>query len=367
MDIKYMLRALDLAKLGKGYVNPNPLVGAVIVKENRIVGEGYHKKYGEPHAEINAFRNAIEDVTEAILYVTLEPCSHFGKTPPCVDEILRRGIKKVVIAMEDPNPLVSGRGIDKLKSYGVEVVVGLLQNEAKKLNETFIKFITTNMPFCTIKTAMTLDGKIATHTGNSKWITNEMSRKHTHVLRHEYASIMVGIGTIIEDNPHLTTRLNQVYSKNPIRVIVDSRGRIPLVANVLDCNDDKKTIIAVTDLADKEKLKAIENKGAKVIVTPNQDKKVDLQFLMKSLGEMKINSVLVEGGSTLNYSLLHEGLVDKMITFIAPKIIGGNSAKTSVGGQGIAYIDDCILLRDMNISKFDDDLMIEAYVRKGNR
>lgn len=359
-----MTKALELAKLGKGLVNPNPLVGAVIVKEDRVIGEGYHKEYGGPHAEINAFNNAIADVTQAEMYVTLEPCSHYGKTPPCVDEIIKRGIKKVVIAMEDPNPLVSGRGINKLKEHGIEVVVGLLREEAEKTNEVFIKYITSNLPFCTLKTAMTLDGKIAAYTGNSKWITNETSREHVHKLRNEMSSIMVGIGTVVEDNPNLTTRLGHISSRNPTRVIVDTCGRIPLHSNVLECNEKVKTIVAVTEKTDKEKIRIIEQKGAKVIVTPNKNNQVDLSFLMKCLGELKIDSVLVEGGSTLNFSLLQEGLVDKVITFIAPKIIGGHTAKTPVGGQGIPYVKDCIMLSNINVTTYEEDLMIEAYVRK---
>ena len=371
MDSLYMSRALDLAKLGAGYVNPNPLVGAVIVKDNKIIGEGYHKKYGEAHAEINAFNNATGPVAGATMYVTLEPCSHFGKTSPCVEAIINKGIKKVVVTVEDPNPLVAGRGIKILRESGIKVITGVLEDEAKKLNEIFIKFITTGLPFCGLKTAMTLDGKIATYTGDSRWVTNNKSREYVHRLRHKYSSIMVGIGTVLADDPLLTTRLkdidgkNPVRGKNPIRIIVDTKGNIPLDAKVLQCDENTKTIVATTESAGDEKIKDIEKTGAEVIITPSKDNRVDLSYLMRSLGEKKIDSILLEGGSSLNYSALKEGIVDKVISFIAPKIIGGGSSKTPVGGDGIPYMKDAISLRDINIHRFEDDVMIEAYVRKG--
>jgi len=359
-----MTRALELAKLGTGYTNPNPLVGAVLVKDGIIIGEGYHKKYGDPHAEVNAFNNAQGDVAGATMYVTLEPCSHFGKTPPCANAIIKKGIKKVVVAMEDPNPLVAGKGINILKEHGIEVITGVMEHEAKKQNEIFIKFITSGLPFCTLKTAMTLDGKIAAYTGDSKWITNEESRKYVHELRHKFSSIMVGIGTVIADDPLLTTRLDNIDGKNPIRIIVDTRGTIPLDANVLKVNENTKTIIATTEIINKEKLKYIEATGADIIITPLKDNKVDLPYLMKSLGQLKIDSILLEGGSTLNYTALEEGIVDKVLSFIAPKIIGGSLSKTPVGGQGIPYMRDAILLKNIDIHKFGDNVAIEAYIRK---
>lgn len=364
MDNLYMARALDLAKLGIGYTNPNPLVGAVIVKDGRIIGEGYHKKYGDTHAEVNAFNSAKEDVAGATIYVTLEPCSHFGKTPPCVNTIIKKGIKKVVVAMEDPNPLVAGKGINILREHGIEVSIGTLENEAKKLNEVFIKFITTNLPFCILKTAMTLDGKIATYTGDSRWVTNKESRRYVHELRHRLSSIMVGIGTVLADDPLLTTRLDDIDGKNPIRIVVDTKGNIPLYAKVLQCDHNTKTIIATTEAINKEKLKYIEETGADIIITPLKNNRVDLSYLMKSLGERKIDSVLLEGGSTLSYTALKEGIVDKIISFIGPKIIGGSSSKTPVGGEGIPYIRDAISLKNIDVFKFKDDVMIEAYIRK---
>ncbi len=362
---KFMKRALELSKKGIGYTNPNPLVGAVIVKEGRIIGEGYHKAYGHHHAEINAFLNATEDVKGATMYVTLEPCSHYGKTPPCAKAIVEKGIKKVVIGLKDPNPLVAGNGIKILQEAGIEVEVGILEDEVKKLNEIFLKYITTRMPFVIMKTAMTLDGKIATYTNESKWITGDLARKYVHKLRHRVAGIMVGIGTVLADNPSLTARLDDVKALDPIRIIVDSSARIPLDAKVLNLKSDTVTIIAVTNKADKEKIRLLKEKGAEVIVTPSKKDRVDLTFLMKELGERKLDSILLEGGSQLNYSALEEGLVDKVNVFIATKIIGGNTAKTPVGGLGIAHLKDAIRLENMNIHPFGHDLMIEGYIRKG--
>ena len=359
-----MKRAIELAKKGIGYTSPNPLVGAVIVKDGRIIGEGYHEVYGGPHAEVNAFRNAKEDVNGATMYVTLEPCSHYGKTPPCANAIVEKEISKVIIGMMDPNPMVAGRGIKILQDNGIQVITCILEDEVKKLNEIFIKYITTKRPFGILKTAMTLDGKIATSSGDSMWITNEASRNYVHEIRHRVSGIMVGVGTILSDNPKLTTRLHNKEGKDPTRIIVDTTARIPLDSNVLNNNSKAKTIIATTERANNEKLQAIKEKGAEIIITPLKDNKVDLSFLMKSLGESGIDSVLIEGGSTLNYSALEEGIIDKVISFIAPKIIGGNESKTPVGGEGIKYIKDAILLEDIQISRFCQDIIIEGYLRK---
>ena len=363
MNNVYMTRALELARLGVGYTNPNPMVGAVIVKENKIIGEGFHENYGGPHAEINAFESATEDVSGSTMYVTLEPCSHYGKTPPCAHALVEKGIKRVVVAMEDPNPRVAGKGIQILQDNGIEVSVGMMEPEARKLNEIFIKYITTNLPFCILKTAMTLDGKIATTGGDSKWISAEDSRSYVHKLRHQVSAIMVGIGTILADNPMLTTRLDTVPGKNPIRIIVDTRGRIPLEANVLRVDEQTKTILVTTELAPREKLAHLESTGIKVLLTPLKNNQVDLNHLMTSLGEQKIDSILLEGGSTLNYSALSEGIVDKIISFIAPKIIGGAQAKTPVGGQGRSLMKDAFLIKDMNITRFGEDIMVEGYLR----
>lgn len=366
MDIRYMKRALKLAKKGIGYTRPNPLVGAVIVKDGRIIGEGYHQIYGGHHAEIDAFMNAKENVSGAVMYVTLEPCSHYGKTPPCVNAIVEKGIKKVVIGLKDPNPLVAGRGIEMLRSNGIEVVTGVLEEEGKKLNEIFLKYITTKLPFVILKTAMTLDGKLATANGDSKWITNEQSRQYVHEFRHRVSGIMVGIGTVLADNPELTTRLKDKEGIDPVRIIVDTTARIPLDAKVLNLTSKAKTIIAATERADKRKLKDIEGKGADVIITPLKNNRVDLGYLMQQLGRRGIDSVLLEGGAALNFSALEEGIVDKVISFIAPKIIGGTNSKTPVGGEGIKFMKDAMLLDDIHVSRFLEDIMIEGYMRKGN-
>ncbi|GAA0729107.1 bifunctional diaminohydroxyphosphoribosylaminopyrimidine deaminase/5-amino-6-(5-phosphoribosylamino)uracil reductase RibD [Clostridium malenominatum] len=358
---EYMKRALELAKLGEGRVNPNPLVGAVIVKDGRIIGEGYHKAFGGPHAEVNAFSNALEDVTGAHMYVTLEPCSHYGKTPPCAKAIVEKRIKKVTIAMKDPNPMVSGNGIDILRKNGIEVEVGVMEEEAKALNEIFIKYITTKLPFCILKTASTLDGKISTFSGDSKWITGEKSREYVHQIRNKISSIMVGIETVIKDNPSLTTRIKDKKGRNPIRIIIDSKGRIPLDAKLL--YEEGSTIIVTTQKASDEKLIKLKELGVEIIKTPLRNERVDLNYLMKELGERKIDSILLEGGGTLSYSALKEGIVDKVMTFIAPKIIGGRDSKTPVEGDGIEFMKDAINLKNIEVQRFDEDILIQGYLK----
>ena len=359
-----MTRALELSKKGVGFVNPNPLVGAVIVKDNKVIGEGYHEYFGGPHAEVNAFANAAQDVEGATMYVTLEPCAHYGKTPPCAEAIVRNKIAKVVVGMIDPNPLVAGKGIEILKNNGIEVITGIMDKEIEKTNEVFIKYITKKKPFCIMKTAMTIDGKIATSTGDSKWISNEKSRLYVHELRHKVTGIMVGIGTVLSDDPELTTRVEGKTCKNPIRIIIDSKAVVPLDAKVLKCDDKTKTIIVTTKFADSTKIEAIKQKGAEVIVTPSENNWVNLNYLMETLGSMGIDSILLEGGSTLNYSALEAGIVDKVISFISPKIFGGTSGKTPVGGVGIKCVKDSILLTDTQVSRFNEDIMIEGYISK---
>lgn len=364
MEIYYMRRALELAKKGTGFTSPNPLVGAVIVKENRIIGEGYHKRYGGHHAEINAFNNATEDVRDATMYITLEPCAHHGKTPPCANAIVEKGIRNVIIGLRDPNPLVSGKGIKILKEAGIEVIEGVLEEEGRKLNEIFLKYITTDYPFVMMKTAMTLDGKIATRTNASKWITGELSRDYVHELRHKVSGIMVGIGTVLADDPSLTTRRKSGSGSDPVRIIVDSSARIPLKAKVLNLKSDAKTLIAVTEAADSEKLRKLEERGAEILFIPSKNGRVELKLLMMELGRRKIDSILLEGGSELNYSALEEEIVDKVYSFISPKIIGGNAAKTPVGGYGKETMEEAISLRFEAYHLFGDDIMLEAYIKK---
>ncbi|MEI7499530.1 MAG: bifunctional diaminohydroxyphosphoribosylaminopyrimidine deaminase/5-amino-6-(5-phosphoribosylamino)uracil reductase RibD [Bacteroidota bacterium] len=359
-----MKRAISLAKHGTGWVNPNPLVGAVLVKDGCIIGEGFHEFFGGPHAEVNAIRavpeTSLNDITGSTLYITLEPCSHLGKTPPCVNLISEKKIAKVVIGMTDPNPLVNGRGIEYLRSEGINVEVGIMETQIRELNEVFSKFIQTGIPFVVYKSAMTLDGKIATVTNSSRWITGEPSRKIVHLLRQQFGAVMVGVDTVIFDDPLLNIRLKGKW-KNPLKIIADTHGRIPMEAKVLT-HDPQLTILATSQFADQKKLKNIERAGAQVLICPIKDDKVDLGFIMKSLGSMGIDSVMIEGGGTLAFSALHDGLVDKIISFIAPKILGGANAPTTVGGSGISLMENAINVSNMRTRKVGGDLMIEGWI-----
>ena len=362
VDAKYMKRAMSLAKRGAGWVNPNPMVGAVLVRDGRIIGEGFHEFFGGAHAEVNAINSANEPVVGSTLYVTLEPCSHEGKTPPCCNLIAEKGISRVVIGATDPNPLVHGKGISFLKSLGIIVETGLLEDEIVMMNEAFNKFIVTGLPFVVLKSAMTLDGKIATVTNASRWITGEKSRKMVHHMRRQWMAVMVGVDTVLFDDPMLNIRLKGTW-KNPLKVIADTHGRIPVDAGVLK-NDPQLAIIATTSLAEKEKMKTIGRMGAQVLICPLKNGRVDLGFVMRSLGAMDVDSVMVEGGSTLAFSLLQEGLVDKVITFIAPKILGGAAAPSPVGGEGIATMEDALNLVNLKTSKVGEDLMVEGWFAK---
>lgn len=362
MDVKYMRKALELAEMGAGFVNPNPMVGAIIVKNGKIIGEGYHRYFGGNHAEVDALNSTVEDPRDSTMYVTLEPCSHFGKTPPCVNAIIERGISKVVIAMLDPNPLVSGRGVEILKNNNIQVVTGVLEGEAKRLNEVFIKYITTKLPFCLMKSAMSIDGKTATESSDSKWITSSSSRIYVHRLRHRYSAIMVGINTVLTDNPKLTVRIPDFQGKNPIRIVIDSKCKTPLDSNAVKGISEAKTIIATTDLADIDKIHKLESLGVEVLIIPNKSGHVNLNILMKKLGEMAIDSILLEGGGTLNYSSLEAGIVDKINFFIAPKIIGGYLSKSPVDGKGVPLVKDAFSIRDLATHTFDGDIMLEGYI-----
>ncbi|MFA8436258.1 MAG: bifunctional diaminohydroxyphosphoribosylaminopyrimidine deaminase/5-amino-6-(5-phosphoribosylamino)uracil reductase RibD [Marinifilaceae bacterium] len=362
-ELQYMQRALELAKKGVGGVNPNPLVGAVIVKDGKVIGEGYHEVFGGPHAEVNAFASATEDVEGATMYVTLEPCSHFGKTPPCAEAIVKNKLSKVYIGMLDPNPLVAGRGVKIMEENGIEVEHGFLVEELTQMNRVFLKFIQTKLPYVVMKTAMTLDGKIATHTGDSKWVSNDLSREFVHRLRNELAGIMVGVDTVIADDPMLTTRLPK-KGRNPIRIVVDSSGRIPLKSKILNSAEEAVTIVAVTEKASLEKIEAIQTLGNEVLVIESKEDRVDIQNLMQKLGERGVDGILLEGGATLNFSALQEGVVDEVVSFIAPKIVGGATAKTPVGGAGIEKMKRAIALEDIQISNWDNDLMLVGKVKK---
>lgn len=362
MNEKYMNLALQLAMRANGRTSPNPLVGAVLVRDGEIVGEGWHMMAGTPHAEIHALQAAGELAFGATMYVTLEPCSHHGRTGPCADAIIEAGVKKVVVAMEDPNPLVAGNGIAKLRQAGIEVVEGVLTQRAMRMNEVFIKWITTRMPFVVLKTAMTLDGKIATYSGHSQWITGEDARQHGHVLRDQYDAILAGIGTVLADNPALTTRLPHKEGRNPVRIIVDSLARTPLDAQVV--NDGlARTIIAVTEASDPKKCKDLIAKGIEILVVPTGNGGIDLQHLFRELGAREITSILVEGGASVNASVLQAGLADKVCWFIAPKIVGGHAAPGPVGGEGVAFLQDAWKVSKMTAEFVGQDLMISGYLR----
>lgn len=353
-----MREALRIARNAEGRTSPNPLVGAVIVKDGKIIAEGWHRQAGTPHAEIHALNMAGELAKGATLYVTLEPCSHFGRTPPCAQAVIDAGISRVVAAMKDPNPKVAGRGFELLQSAGVKVEVGLLEAEARKLNEIFIKWVTRKLPFVTMKFACSLDGKIATVNGESQWITCAESRRFTHHLRDINDAILVGVGTVLADNPSLTTRL--VEGKNPIRVIVDSTARTPLDSKVVT-DKSARTLIATTSKAPPDKISALKACGFEVI-TAGDGERVDLQLLMQELARREITSVLVEGGGTIHFAMLNAGLVDKVLAFIAPKIIGGANALTAVEGAGFAKLSDAVTLKDLTLEQLGDDILLSGYV-----
>lgn len=361
-DTYFMQMALELAEKGRGAVAPNPMVGAIIVKDGRIIGAGYHEKFGEGHAEVNAIRSATEDVAGATIYVTLEPCSHYGKTPPCSDKIIEKKIGRVVIAALDPNPLVSGRGVKKLQAAGIEVVTGILAEESSRLNEIFMKYIVAKEPFVVMKAAMSLDGKIATRTGESQWITGPAARERVHQLRSALSGIMVGVQTVITDDPQLTSRIPG--GKNPLRIIVDSTLLIPLEAKVLQNQELAKTIIATTERADRNKAALLEAAGIELLTVPAKDGRTDLKALMRALGERGIDSILLEGGATLNFSALQAGIVDKVQIYIAPKLIGGETAKTPVGGEGIEKLSQAFGVLDLKASSVGEDILLEGYLAK---
>lgn len=358
-DRKFMARALELAAKGIGHTRPNPMVGAVLVKDGKIIGEGYHGHYGGPHAEVEAFANATEDVSGATLYVTLEPCSHYGKTPPCADLVVSKEVARVVIAMEDPNPLVSGKGIKKLKEAGIQVSVGVMEEEAKRLNEVFIKYITTHKPFVLYKAAMSLDGKIACYTGKSQWISSEAAREEVQVLRGTYSAIMVGAGTVLQDNPRLTCRVEGLL--DPVRIIVDGMLSIPLEATVV--NEEGRTIILTTSDSPLEKREALEAKGVELILADSDEKgSVNLESAMTGLALKGVDSILLEGGATTAASAFEAKIIDKLRVYMAPMIIGGQEAPSLVGGKGAASIPEAVKLKDFRTECSGKDLVLEAVV-----
>lgn len=361
---KFMAMAIELAK--KGFVSPNPRVGAVITENNKIIAEGYHEQFGGTHAEINALDNVPLNLslTNATLYVSLEPCSHYGKTPPCVDTIIKRGIKTVVIACLDPNPLVSGKGVTKLKEAGISVTVGVLEAEAKILNESFFKYITTGYPYVLLKGASTLDGKIATSTGKSRWISSEESRLEVHYLRSQLTAIMVGVNTVIADDPSLDSRIEN--GRNPIRIILDNKLRTPITSKVVRTAKSIKTYIATLN-QNKESHIPYLDCGINIIVSNELEGNIDLQSLMGTLGKENIDSILLEGGADIFYSALKSKIVDKVQIYYAPKIFGGTKAKGLIGGEGIDDISDAITLKSYIIRQIGIDFVIEGYISEESK
>lgn len=356
MDEKYMDLALELAEKGRGYVNPNPMVGAVVVKDGEIVGKGWHKFYGGPHAEVYALDEARAKAEGATIYVTLEPCSHFGKTPPCAEKIKKMKIKKCVIACLDPNPIVAGRGKKILEEAGIEVVVGVREKEAKELNKVFMKYITEKNPYLFLKCAITLDGKIATNERDSKWITNEKSREKVQFLRHEYMGIMVGINTLINDNPRLTARIEN--GVNPFRIVVDPHLRTPLESNFVNMADDNKSIIVTSKENEKnDKITELENKNVKIIYMEGFN--FSVHEILKKIGELKIDSVLLEGGSYLISKAFKENRIDGGEIFIAPKILGGGLP--FIDGFDFKEIKDCFHLENVKFNVYDDNISVEFH------
>jgi len=361
-DKSFMEIALELAVKGQGFTSPNPMVGAVIVKDNIVVGKGYHKAVGDAHAEVNAIGDAGTLAKGATLYVTLEPCNHHGRTPPCSEKILEAGISRVVVAMKDPNPDVQGGGIDFLKMQGIDISIGVCEEKAGRLNEAYIKYVRTKRPFVIIKCAATLDGRIATKTGDSRWVSGEKSRLFVHGLRNAADAIMVGIDTIKNDNPRLTTRLNNRKGTDPVRIILDTHLSISEDARVLQPDSDSDTIIVTGTSASKDRKAAIKKKGVRIIESSVKEGLIDLDVLMDSLGSLGITSLLIEGGSRVIASSLAAGIVDKVLFFYAPKILGGDDGVPVCRGVGPDLMSESIEVKDINVQRFGDDVMIEGYI-----
>ncbi len=361
-DETYMRLALQLARKGLGKTSPNPMVGAVVVRRGEIVGKGYHHRAGGPHAEILALSQAGEKARGATLYLNLEPCDHFGRTPPCTRAILESGIKRVVAGMKDPNPLVSGKGVARLRRAGVKIELGILHEECDALNVAFRKFITTRTPFIVLKAAMSLDGKIATRSGDSRWISSERSRELVHLLRSQYDAVVVGIGTVLKDDPLLNVRLTgKKIKRHPLRVIVDSRLRLPFHSRIVRTAREFPTLVVTTRSARAGKMKRLEELGVEVaILRRGRESQVSLKLLAKELGRRGVLTALLEGGPTLNARALQEKIVDRFLIFVAPKIIGGEKAPGMIGGTGAHRLRDAWSLEILNVRRLGPDLLIEG-------
>ncbi len=364
VDEIFMKKAISLARKGLGSTSPNPLVGALVVKKGEIVSAGYHKRAGLPHAEIAALSRAGGTARGSTLYVNLEPCNHYGRTPPCTKEIIKTGIQRVVVGIADPNPHVAGGGCDFLRTKGVRVRCGVLEEECRRLNEAYIKYITKGKPFVVLKSALTLDGRIATRTGDSKWITGERSRKFVHTLRKNMDAVMVGVGTVIRDDPLLTPYMLKESSRKPVRVIVDTRFRIPLNSRVLNSGSGPLSILAVGEEAGEEARKRTAGSGVRILACRLKEGRIDLSGLLARLADMSVTSVMAEGGGDIYGSLIREKLVDKYVIFIAPKIICGEDGISFTRGKGCDKIQDSFNLDIFRVRRFDKDIMIEAYPRE---
>ena len=358
-DTEYMRLALSLAERGMGWTSPNPMVGAVVVKDGRIIGQGWHARCGDLHAERNALKNCTESPVGAAIYVTLEPCCHHGRQPPCTDALIQAGIARVVVGSDDPNPLVAGKGVQILRDHGIEVETGVCREECDALNRVFLHYIQTGRPYVVMKYAMTMDGKIATRTGASQWITGEAARKQVHRDRHRYSAIMAGVGTVLADDPLLTCRMEG--GKNPVRVICDTRLRTPLDSQLVRTAREVPTILA-TACMEETRRALYEAAGCRVWTLPEEGGHVALNPLMERLGAEGIDSVLLEGGGTLNWAALEAGLVQRVQAYIAPKLFGGVSAKSPVGGLGVETPAGAIVLKNSVITRIEDDILIESEV-----
>ena len=370
-DIEYMQRAMELAENGRGFVNPNPLVGAVIVKDGRVIGEGWHRKYGCLHAEREALAACTEDPAGSTMYVTLEPCCHHGKQPPCTDAVIAAGISRVVAGLPDPNPLVAGKGIALLREHGIEVECGLLEADLRYQNRVFLKYITSGRPWVTMKWAMTLDGRIAASTGDSRWVSSEESRRYAHQLRAWNMAIMAGIGTVRVDDPLLNCRIDGMRS--PVRVIADSYASVSLSSQVVRTAHQYRTVVAYSGTPDPSRLAALADAGVEILQVDSGQagdctqqraadvRKVDMDVLLSRLGKMGIDSVLVEGGAELDWSMVEAGLVDEVYCFIAPKVIGGGTAKGPVGGAGFPKMADAFPLEIESVTRSGPDILVHAF------
>lgn len=364
MDEKgYMLMALEEARGGIGAVNPNPLVGAVIVKDGRVIGKGHHEYWGGPHAEPNALASCSEDPSGAVMYVTLEPCCHFGKRPPCTEAVIKAGISRVVAAMEDPNPLVAGKGLARLREAGIATECGLCREEAMYLNRVFVKYITTRRPWVVMKGAMTMDGRIAAHTGDSKWVTSEESRQYVQRLRSEYSGILVGIGTVLADDPMLNCRIEGLRS--PVRIIADSHASLPTDSRIAGSASSIRTIVAHCADAPQQRLEALRRAGIETVeCRAAAAGGVDMDSLFEAVGAAGVDSVLVEGGSKVNWSVIGSGAADELYLFYAPKIIGGELAKPYVAGGGFGKMSEALSLEIQSVTRVGEDLLVHAFPRR---